>query len=109
MKETENKRKIWEKKKDEGICQMMLVATQKKIGKTSRLSYEQNDQRRWRDDDERDWNKDGDALWSRTAKNSDCSTGPLGCPLTHLLVPLICSYRSFVRSLAHFAHSLESE
>ena len=58
------------------------------------------------------------ALWSITAKNTDCSTGPLArpfarslAPLTHSLAP-DCSLRSrpplrsLVRSLAHFAHSL---
>ena len=57
-------------------------------------------------------------LWSRTAKNTDCSTGPLARPLAHSLAPLThllaldCSLRprpplrSLVRSLSHFAHSL---
>ena len=58
------------------------------------------------------------ALWSITAKNTKCSTGPLArlfarsvAPLTRSLAP-DCSLRlhpplrSFVRSLAHFAHSL---
>ena len=59
-----------------------------------------------------------DAQWSGTTKNHVVSTGPLTCPfarslapLTHLLAPpcLLCSrapLRSFVCSLAHFAHSL---
>ena len=60
------------------------------------------------------------ALWSRTAKYTDCSTGPLARPFAHSLAPLTrslatdCSLRSrpplrsrsLVRSLAHFAHSL---
>ena len=54
-------------------------------------------------------------LWSITAKNTDCSTGPLARPfahsLTHSLAPdcSLCSHpplRSLVRSLAHFANSL---
>ena len=59
-----------------------------------------------------------DPLWSITAKNKDCSTGPLACPFAHSLAPLTrllapdCSLRSrpplrsLVPSLAHFAHSL---
>ena len=58
------------------------------------------------------------ALWSRTAKNSDCSIGPLAgpfarslAPLTHLPAPdcSLCSrppLPSLVRLLAHFALSL---
>ena len=58
-----------------------------------------------------------DTLWSITAKNTDCSTGPLACPFARSLAPLTCSLapncslrsrpplRSLVRSLAHFAHS----
>ena len=58
------------------------------------------------------------ALWSITAKNTDCSTGPLARPFACLLAPLTrslapdCSLRSrpplrsLIRSLAHFAHSL---
>ena len=63
-------------------------------------------------------------LWSITAKNTDCSTGPLARPFARSLAPLTgllapdCSLRSrpplrsLVRSLAHFArtaHSWESE
>ena len=53
------------------------------------------------------------SLWSITAKNTDCSTGPLArllALLTRSLAP-DCSLRSrpplclLVRSLAHFAHS----
>ena len=29
--------------------------------------------------------------WARIIKNPDCSTGPLACPFTHLLAPLIRS------------------
>ena len=59
-----------------------------------------------------------DPLWSITAKNTDCSTGPLARPFARSLAPLTrslapdCSLRSrpplrsLVRSLAHFAHSL---
>ena len=59
--------------------------------------------------------------WSITAKNTDCSTGPLACPFAGSLAPLTrllasdCSLRSrpplrsLVRSLAHFAHSLARE
>ena len=58
------------------------------------------------------------SLWSRTAKNTDCSTGPLARPFARSLAPLTrslapaCSLRSrpplrsLLRSLAHFAHSL---
>ena len=58
------------------------------------------------------------SLWSITAKNTDCSTGPLArpfarwlAPLTHSLAPdcLLRSHPplcSLVRSLAHFAHFL---
>ena len=58
------------------------------------------------------------SLWSITAKNTDCSTGPLACPFIRSLAPLTrslapdCSLRSrpplrsLVCSLAHFAHSL---
>ena len=69
------------------------------------------------------WWKEGDkavgeALWSITAKNTDCSTGPLARPFARSLAPLTrslapdCSLRSrpplrsLIRSLAHFAHSL---
>ena len=57
-------------------------------------------------------------LWSKTAKNIDCSTGPLARPFARSLAPLTrslapdCSLRSrpplrsLVRSLAHFTHSL---
>ena len=57
-------------------------------------------------------------LWSRTAKNTDCSNGPIARPFGRLLALLtrllvldgtLCSHpllRSLVRSLAHFAHSL---
>ena len=57
-------------------------------------------------------------VWSITAKNTDCSTGPLARPFARSLAPLTrslapdCSLRSrpplrsLVRSLAHFAHSL---
>ena len=57
-------------------------------------------------------------LWSKTAKNTDCSTGSLAHPFARSLAPLTrslapdCSLRSrpplrsLVRSLAHFAHSL---
>ena len=57
-------------------------------------------------------------LWSITAKNTDCSTGPLARPFARSLAPLTCSLappcslclhallRSLVCSLAHFAHSL---
>ena len=57
-------------------------------------------------------------LWLITAKNTDCSTGPLAHPFTLSLAPLtrslapdcsLCSrppLRSLVRSLAYFAHSL---
>ena len=60
---------------------------------------------------------DDDAQWFETTKNQDVSTGPLDCPftysilpLTHLLAPhcLLClraPLRSFICSLAHFAHS----
>ena len=59
------------------------------------------------------------ALWSITAKNTDCSTGPLACPFARSLAPLtrslapdcsLCSrppLRSLVHSLAHFTHSLD--
>ena len=55
---------------------------------------------------------------SITAKNTDCSAGPLARPFAHSLAPLTRSLapdyllrsrpplRSLVRSLAHFAHSL---
>ena len=58
------------------------------------------------------------SLWSITAKNTDCSTGPLARLLAHSLAPLThslapdCSLlsrpplHSLVRSLAHLAHSL---
>ena len=58
------------------------------------------------------------SLWSITAKNTDCSTGPLARPFARSLAPLTrslapdCSLRSrpplrsLVCSLAHFAHSL---
>ena len=57
------------------------------------------------------------SLWSGTTKNKDVGTGPLAClfgrslaPLTHSLAPpcSLCScapLRSFICSLAHFAHS----
>ena len=57
------------------------------------------------------------ALWSKTAKNTDCSTGPLARPFARSLAPLTrslapdCSLRSrpplrsLARLLAHFAHS----
>ena len=57
-------------------------------------------------------------LWSRTAKNTDWSTGPLARPFAQSLAPLTrslapdCSLclrpplRSLVRLLAHFAQSL---
>ena len=58
------------------------------------------------------------SLWSITAKNTDCSAGPLACPFARSLAPLTrllapdCSLRSrpplrsLIRSLAHFTHSL---
>ena len=58
------------------------------------------------------------SLWSKTAKNTDCSTGPVPRPFTRSLAPFThflapdCSLRSrpplrsLVRSLAHFGHSL---
>ena len=61
------------------------------------------------------------ALWSRTAKNTDCSTGPLTRPFARSLAPLTrslapdCSLRprpllrSLVCSLAHSDHSLTRE
>ena len=50
-------------------------------------------------------------LWSKTAKNTDCSTGPLAHPFAHLLAPdyllRSCSpLCSLIRSIAHFANSL---
>ena len=71
------------------------------------------------DDDESDDKEDDDddELWSGTNKNQDVSTGPLARPFACLLVPLTrslapdCSLRSrpplrsFICSLAHFAHS----
>ena len=54
-------------------------------------------------------------LWSRSAKNPDCSTGPLACPLACLLAPLIHSLaapsllRSTALRRAHwFAHLFTS-
>ena len=59
---------------------------------------------------------DDEGLWSGRNKNRDVRTGPLACPfarslapLTHSLAPpcLLClraPLRSFVCSLAHYAH-----
>ena len=56
--------------------------------------------------------------WCIITKNPDLSIGPLACPFAHSLAPLTRSLaphcllrscallRSFVRLLAHFAHSL---
>ena len=40
-----------------------------------------------------------DALWSKTAKNTDCSTGPIAPPFARLLAPLTCSLARSLRSL----------
>ena len=51
------------------------------------------------------------ALWARITKNTDWSNGPLARPFAcslalHYSLRSCAPLRSFVRSLAHFAHSL---
>ena len=47
----------------------------------------------------------GAPLWSKTAKNTDCSTGPLARPFTRSLAPLTRSLASLAPSAA-LTHSL---